>query len=128
MFAFYLVLSQCLILLICLNRSVMSEHCIHEQYCGRVLSRIEDLYKDFYGNGQPGAMDIISDLKVKVVDLYEQGRVNATSLSAIAKFVTEMQAIDSYKKEEKLTASQRTAVIISAIIGVAGVLAAFLAI
>jgi len=73
-------------------------------------------------------MDIISDLKVKVVDLYEQGRVNATSLSAIAKFVTEMQAIDSYKKEEKLTASQRTAVIISAIIGVAGVLAAFLAI
>lgn len=106
----------------------MSEHCQHEQDWGRVLTRLEDLYKDFYGNGQPGALDIILSLKSKVDELHLESKANAKSISAIAKFVTESEAINSYKKEEKLSSAQRTAVIISAIIGLAGVLAAFLAI
>lgn len=100
---------------------------MHEQDWGRVLTRLEELYKDFYGNGQPGAMDVIAGLKLKVDDLYTQSNVNAKSISAIAKFVTESEAIDGYKKEEKLSSAQRTAVIISAIIGLAGAIAAYLA-
>ena len=103
------------------------EHCIHEQDWGRVLTRLEELYKDFYGNGQPGAMDVISGLKISVDDLYKQGNTNAKSIEKIAKFVTETEAVGNYKKEEKLSSAQRTAVIISAIIGLAGALAAYLA-
>lgn len=106
----------------------MSEHCQHEQDWGRVLTRLEELYKDFYGNGQPGAMDVISGLKLKVDDLYTQSNANAKSISAIAKFVTESEAISGYKKEERLSSAQRTAVIISAILGLAGVVAAFMAV
>jgi hypothetical protein len=105
----------------------MGEHCIHEQDWGRVLTRLEELYKDFYGNGQPGAMDVISGLRLKVDDLYLQSNANAKSISAIAKFVTESEAVDSYKKEERLSAAQRTVVIVTAIVGIAGAAAAYLA-
>jgi len=106
----------------------MSEHCQHEQDWGRVLTRLEELYKDFYGNGQPGAMDVIAGLKLKVDDLYTQSNANAKSISAIAKFVTESEAVDTYRKEEKLSSAQRVAVIIAAIIGIAGVIVAYMAI
>lgn len=102
------------------------EHCYHEQDWGRVLTRLEELYKDFYGNGQPGALASLLELKVSVKELTEQSQANATSLSVIAKFVTESEAVGKYKEQDKLSSKQRTAIIITSIIGIAGVAATLL--
>jgi hypothetical protein len=99
------------------------EPCVHEQDFGKMVANMEHLIKDFYGNGKPGIAIMIPEIKNQIDELKKSSEATNSSLSELVESYYKMMAIDDYKEKEKLNSQQRRDVIISAIIGISGVIA-----
>jgi len=96
--------------------------CIQEKEIGRILAILENIIKEFYGNGNEGISHIIPKLETKLATLIETSSANRTAISALTKAVVEWKAIEGHEEKEKLNARQRTSIIISSIIGVSAII------
>lgn len=99
------------------------EPCIQEKEIARLLTIMEQVVKEFYGNGREGISKTIPRLETQISTLIETSSGQAVAISALAKAVTEITSVDQYRKDESLNSWQRTSVIVSSIIGIAAVLA-----
>lgn len=100
--------------------------CIQQEDIGKVLGILTNVVKEFYGNGTEGLSKTIPKLQVQVSTLIETSSANCTAISALAKAVTEITAVNGYKQQENLTTRQRATIAVTGIIGGSGVIIALL--
>lgn len=99
----------------------MEHQCIHEQDFGKLIAIQTGIVKEFYGNGSEGISKTIPKLQVQLASLTEAVAGQSTAISALAKAVTEIKTVNTYIEKEKLSARQRTQIVITAIIGISGI-------
>lgn len=105
-----------------MNRNEMKAHeCIQEKEIGRIVGLLETIVKEFYGNGQKGIAREFPELKSSLNNLNITVEALRIDVSALNKTILTIQTIDIYKEKESLSTRQKTAIIVSAIIGVAGI-------
>jgi hypothetical protein len=100
--------------------------CIHERDFGEILGIQTTIIKEFYGNGNEGMSKTIPKLEIQIASLTEATTGQATAISALAKAVTEITSVNTYKEKEKLNTRQRTSILLSIIIGGSGVIIAII--
>jgi hypothetical protein len=101
-------------------------YCIQQEDIGKTLGILTNIVKEFYGNGTEGLSKTIPKLQVQVSTLITTSAANCTAISALAKAVTEITAINGYKQQENLTTRQRATIAVTGIIGGSGVIIALL--
>jgi len=101
-------------------------YCIQQEDIGKTLGILTNIVKEFYGNGTEGLSKTIPKLQIQVATLIQTSAANCTAISALAKAVTEITAVNGYKKEEQLSTRQRATIIVTSIIGGSSVIIAFL--
>jgi hypothetical protein len=99
----------------------MEHSCIHEQDFGKLIAIQTNIIKEFYGNGHEGMSKTIPRMQVQLASLTEAVAGQSTAISALAKAVTEINTVSSYREKEKLSTRQRTQIVITLILGVAGI-------
>lgn len=99
----------------------MEHPCIHEQDFGRLIAIQTNIVKEFYGNGSEGISKTIPRMQTQLASLTEAVAGQSTAISALAKAVTEINTVSTYREKEKLSTRQRTQIVITAIIGVLGI-------
>ena len=111
----------------------MEHTCLHEQDFGRLIAIQTNIIKEFYGNGQEGISKTIPRMQVQLASLTEAVAGQSTAISALAKAVTEINSVNGYREKEKgdrekekLSTRQRTQIIITSILGVAGIITTIL--
>lgn len=101
-------------------------YCIQQEDIGKTLGILTNIVKEFYGNGTEGLSKSIPKMQVQIATLITTSAANCTAISALAKAVTEITAINGYKKEERLSTRQRATIAVTGIIGGSGVIIALL--
>ena len=101
----------------------MSEPCVQEKELGKIVAIMDGLVKEFYGNGKKGIAREFPELRSSVENLTYTVASQTTAISALAKTITEIKAVDEYKDKESNFTWQKAAVYCSSIIGIAGVIA-----
>jgi len=104
----------------------MEHTCLHEQDFGRLIAIQTNIIKEFYGNGHEGISKAIPRMQVQLASLTEAVAGQSTAISALAKAVTEINSVNGYREKEKLSTRQRTQIIITSILGVAGIITTIL--
>lgn len=99
----------------------MEHPCIHEQDFGKLIAIQTNIVKEFYGNGSEGIAKTIPKMQVQLASLTEAVAGQSTAISALAKAVTEIKMVNTYIEKEKLSARQRTQIVITAILGISGI-------
>jgi hypothetical protein len=99
----------------------MEHQCLHEQDFGKLIAIQTNIIKEFYGNGHEGMSKTIPRMQVQLASLTEAVAGQSTAISALAKAVTEINSVSVYREKEKLSSRQRTQIIITFILGIAGI-------
>ena len=100
----------------------MDHNCIHEQDFGKLIAIQTNIIKEFYGNGHEGISKTIPKIQVQLATLTDIAAGQSTAISALAKAVTEINTINTYTEKEKLSTRQKTQIVITAILGIAGII------
>jgi hypothetical protein len=106
------------------EKLVIVHSCNQEEKLGRILGIMENIIKEFYGNGQKGIAREFPELRGAVENLttmvVAQTNVITNLITAQATATGKEDGIKSEKDnnyKNKLSTMQRTSIIISAIIG-----------
>ena len=98
------------------------EHCLHAQEWGEMKKTVHDLDKDMYGNGQKGLTQRVAELSEKIERMSDDIKDLCTNVSALVRFESEIKGVENYKDKSGIKIREKTSIIISAILGVSGLI------
>lgn len=89
----------------------MGHECNQEKQIGELVSKIELITKEFYGNGREGMITIVPRLETKINSIADSIAAQATLISALTKTITETTAVEQFKDKSftRRTISWQTA-------------------
>jgi len=96
---------------------MVAHDCIHEADIARLANSVERIEKEIFGNGQEGLSKTVPVLSDNVKDLKEINEELRKGVSAFLKFQSEYVGME----KQKLSARQKTKIMISAINGLVGI-------
>jgi len=97
----------------------MVEHvCNKEDSIDILTESVEKIRATIYGNGQPGMKADMACIKTKIENIETTMTSLATSTSGILQYINETKGAE----KQKLSNKQKTRVIISSIISIAGII------
>lgn len=100
----------------------MADPCLHEKDWGRVITLVEDLTKEIYGNGKPGIRHEVTTLSTKIETLTNIIHDLSINVSALVKFENEIKGVENFKDKAGAVTRQKTGLYITAIIGAASII------
>lgn len=104
----------------------MSIPCAQERVIGEMNTAIQDVKKQVFGNGKPGFVDTIPRLETKIDVLVETVHAQTKVVSDLVSFQSSVMGVGAYKDKEALSTRQRAAIIVSAIIGLCGIISSII--
>ena len=89
----------------------MEHGCLKEEQIEKLMAWVD-------GNGKPGLRMDVAAIQKDISSINESIGSLATNVSALVKYQDSLQTIDNLKQRRRLNAWQRTAIVITAIVGV----------
>ena len=75
----------------------MGHECNQEKQISEMVTKLELITKEFYGNGREGIITIVPRLETKINSIAESITAQAMLISALTKTMTETSAVEQYK-------------------------------
>jgi hypothetical protein len=91
--------------------------CSQEERITELVTMMKRILTDWYGNGQEGLIKTIPKMQGAVETLVITVAANTQVIADLVKWQSGLQGIEGYKKEEALSSRQKTAIIVTAILG-----------
>jgi len=95
----------------------MEHICGKEAEISQLMTIMNNIVKEHYGNGREGIVKTIPRLEESIQNLTETLRGNTTVIANLVEFQTGLKAVDHYKDKEGLSSRQRAGLWISVILG-----------
>jgi len=98
----------------------MEQTCGKEAEISQLMTIMNNIVKEHYGNGREGIVKTIPRLEESIQNLTEMLKANTAVIANLVEYQTGLKAVDHYKDKEGMSSRQRAAIIISLILGLCG--------
>jgi len=98
------------------KKVVVVHHCTQEKTLGEILGVMKRVIQEVYGNGQKGLSQTVPAQTIRIDNLAEEIKLLCTNVSALMKYMNETAGGVKAVEKLKLSRTQWTAIIISAIV------------
>jgi hypothetical protein len=96
--------------------------CIQEGVLGGVVNIQKRVVSELFGNGHEGLSRSFPRLENAVINLTTTVAAQTKVISDLLEFQSSLKGVNEYKEKEKLSARQRTQIIVSTILGFSAII------
>lgn len=104
----------------------MDHECKHDKEVATMLSENKMLIKTIYGNGQKGILTVVTELNTKMDTIIPQLDHIVENINQLSDFKTGIMAVQADGDKRNFSNQQIMAIVVSAIVGIATVITAYI--